>query len=150
MEVLEGVETLVKRVKKDPVDLKGIAQMDHQVHQVTKEKKACLEILDLREPQEKKVNSVVIVHHLLVDPQGTLALLEIVVEMDLLDHLAYLGQKVTLVLQELMGQVEILEARVSKVNLEIQALEALKVKKGKFSALKVPKVRRVNQALRDS
>lgn len=85
--------------------------MDHQVHQVTKEKKAYLEILDLREPQEKKVNSVVIAHHLLVDPQGTLALLEIVVEMDLLDHLAYLGQKVTLVLQELMGQVEILEAR---------------------------------------
>jgi len=67
--------------------------------------------MDLRETQEKKVNSVVIANQLLEDPQGTLALLEIVVEMDLLDHLAYLGQKVTLVLQELMGQVEILDPR---------------------------------------
>lgn len=96
--------------------------------------------MDLRETQEKKVNSVVIANQLLEDPQGTLALLEIVVEMDLLDHLAYLGQKVTLVLQELMGQVEILDPRVSRANLEIQALQALKVKKGKFSAFKVPRV----------
>jgi len=38
MEVLDCLEILVKRVKKDPVDLQGIAQMDHQVQKVTKEK----------------------------------------------------------------------------------------------------------------
>ena len=35
------------------------------------------------------------------------------------------------------------------MSLEIQALQALKEKRDKFSALKVPKVRKVNQVLRD-
>ena len=90
---------------------KGRAQMDHQALKVTKDKVAHREMLDLREPKEKKVESAVIVHHPLEDPQGTLALLVILVKMELLDRLVRLGRKVILVLQEVMDQMEILETR---------------------------------------
>lgn len=91
--------------------LKGRAQMDHQALKVTKDNRACQEMMDLREPKEKKVNNVLIVHHPLEGPQGTLALLAVLVKMDLLDRQVQLDLKVILALLEVMDQVEILEIR---------------------------------------
>lgn len=107
--------------------------MDHQALKVTKDNRACQEMMDLREPKEKKVNNVLIVHHPLEGPQGTLALLAVLVKMDLLDRQVQLDLKVILALLEVMDQVEILEIRVSRVSLEIQGLQGLKVKRDKFS-----------------
>ena len=85
--------------------------MDHQDLKVTKDNLANREMMDLRESKEKKVISAVLAHYPLEDPQGILALLVILVKMDLLDHLAHLDQKVILVLQEVMDQMEIVEIR---------------------------------------
>lgn len=149
MEVLDYVESLVKRVTLDPLDLQGRAQMDHQDLKVTEDNLAHLEMMDLRESKEKEVIRAVIAQHPLQDPQGILALLVTLVKMDLLDRPAQLGQKAILVLQEVMDQVEILEIRVSRASLEILALQALKEKRDKFSVSKVPKVRKANRVLRD-
>lgn len=149
MEALDYVESVVRRVKMDSLDLQGRAQMDHQDLKVRKDNLAHREMMDLRESQEKKVISVMLAQYPLEDPQGILALLVFLVKMDLLDHPVQLGQKVILVLQEVMEQVEILEIRVSRASLEILALQALKEKRDKFSVSKVPKVRKVNRVLRD-
>lgn len=85
--------------------------MDHQDLKVIKDNVAHREMMDLRESKEKKVISAMLAHHLLEDPQGTLALLVILVKMDLMDHPVQLDQKVILVLQEVMDQMEILEIR---------------------------------------
>ena len=87
------------------------AIMDHQAPKVILDSLAHQEMLDLREPKEKKVKSAELVHHPLEDPQGTLALMVLRVKMDLLDHAVGLGRKVILVLQEVMDQVESLETR---------------------------------------
>lgn len=123
--------------------------MDHRALKATKDNLAHQEMRDLREPKEKKVNSAVLVHHLREGPQATLALLAALVKMDLWDLLEQWDRKVILALLEVMDQLEILEIRVSRVSLEIQDLKGLKVKRDKFSAWKVTKGRRVNQALRD-
>lgn len=85
--------------------------MDHQAPKVRKDSLAHQEMLDLREPKEKKVNSARIVHHPLEDPKGTLVLLVLPVKVDLLDRPVQLGRKVILVHQEVMDQMESLEPR---------------------------------------
>ena len=85
--------------------------MDHQDLKVIKDNVAHREMMGLRESKEKKVISAVLAHYPLEDPQGTLALLVILVKTDLMDHPAQLDQKVILVLQEVMDQMEILEIR---------------------------------------